>query len=141
MMDLAAPVLASSRFAALLLSFVALAALVLAVAGLYGALAALVESRRRELGIRLALGAVPRVLAQVVVRQGAVLTLSGSAIGVLLAFLGTRVLRGLLYGVTPTDPVAFVLVIILMAVVSIVASLVPARRATRVDVLTVMRAE
>ena len=107
----------------------------------HGALAALVESRRRELGIRLVLGAVPRVLAQVVVRQGAVLTLSGSAIGAPLAFLGTRVLRGLLYGVTPTDPVAFVLVIILMAVVSIVASLVPARRATRVDVLTVMRAE
>ena len=89
-LTLATPILASSRFAALLLSFAAIASLVLAVAGLYGALAALVESHRREMGIRLALGAMPRVLAQSVVQRGGMLTIYGSTIGVLLAFLGTK---------------------------------------------------
>ena len=140
-MSLASPILARSRFAALLLSFAALASLVLAVAGLYGALAALVESRRREMGIRLALGAVPRVLAQAVVERGVVLTIGGSLIGVLLAFLGTRVLSGLLYDVSPTDPVTFALVVAVMASVSILACVAPARRATKVNVLTVMRIE
>ena len=140
-LTLAAPVLAGTRFATLLLSFVAAAGLVLAVAGLYGALAALVELRRRELGIRLALGALPKRLARGVVRQGLVLTAWGSTFGVLIALLGTRVLRGLLYGVTPTDPLTFTVVVLAMISVSILACFVPARRATQVDLLTVMRPE
>jgi putative ABC transport system permease protein len=136
---LAAPVLAPSRFAALLLSAVAGTALLLAGAGLYGTLAALVEERRREIGIRLALGALPRSVALLVVRQGIILVLAGAAIGCGAALAGTRYLATLLYGVTAGDPITYAGVLVTLALIAVVACALPAYRAGGVDPMVVIR--
>jgi len=116
-------------------------ALVLASVGVYGVIAYSVSQRTQEIGVRVALGAQASDVIRMVVRGGAMLAFTGIAIGLAGAFAVTRVIRSLLFDVSATDTLSFVGVTVFLAAVAIVASYVPARRATRVDPLTALRAE
>ena len=129
------------RMAATLVGAFGLVGLLLAAIGLYGILAFQVSSRTREIGIRMALGAAASDVVRGVVRSSLRLLALGTAVGLALALAATRLLSSLLYGVTATDPVTFVGVPLLLAVVALVASYLPARRATRVDPMVALRAE
>jgi predicted permease len=129
------------RVGAALLSIFGALGLVLASIGLYGVVAYAVAQRTRELGIRVALGAEARDIFRVVLGHGVRLMAVGLAIGVGLALLLTRLARGLLVGVSPTDPLTLGGVAAILMVVGLVASYVPARRATRVDPLVALRDE
>jgi putative ABC transport system permease protein len=125
---------------ALLGAFGALA-LILAALGLYGVMAYAVAQRTREIGIRMALGAARRQVLRLVVGEGLRLAGTGIGIGLVLAVGLTQVIRKFLFGVTPTDIFTFVLVAVIMSVVAAAASLVPARRASRVDPMVSLRSE
>ena len=133
--------LAQPRFSMVLLSIFAALALVLASVGLYAVMAYSVSRRRRELGVRLALGAQRGQILGLVVRQGMVLAVSGVAAGLLGSFVTSQLLQSLLYGVSPTDIVAFGSVTAVLLGVALLASYVPARRATAVDPVTALRAD
>jgi len=133
--------LARQRFSMLLMSIFAGIAAVLACIGLYGVMAYSVYQRHNELGIRLALGAQTRDILRLIVGHGLKLALIGIAIGLVGAFLLTRVISSLLYGVSATDPFIFVGIALLLTVVALISSLVPARRATRVDPMIALRGE
>ena len=133
--------LARRRFSMLLLVVFAGVALALATIGIYGVMAYLVNQGTREIGIRVALGATRRNIVSLVVRQGMALALSGVAIGLAGAFLLTRLIRSLLFGVQATDPVTFVGIALLLGLVALLASYIPARRASRVDPLVALRYE
>jgi putative ABC transport system permease protein len=126
-----------------LLLFVAFGAmaLLLATAGIYGVLAGSVAERTREFGVRTALGASPRSIVALVLRQGAVLAGIGLVIGTIAAFGLSRYLRALLFGVESTDPIAIGCGVLGIIGVSLVACLVPARRAVRVDPMTALRSD
>src|SRR5207249_2767097 len=113
----------------------------LAAIGIYGLLAYAVGQRRRELGIRLALGASRGDVVSQVVGDGIRLAAAGIGLGVVVALAVTRLLTALLYGVGATDPATFVGVVALLAVVSLVASYLPARRAAQVDPMVALRYE
>jgi putative ABC transport system permease protein len=132
---------ADRRFAVILFETFGLAALVLAAIGIYGVLSGSVTERTREIGVRLALGAQRREVLGMVLRQGINLTLSGVGIGLLAAWVVTRLLTTLLYGVSATDPLIFGSVAVLLIVVALVACYLPARRATKVDPLVALRQE
>ena len=127
------------RFSFALLGAFGVAALLLATMGVYSVIAYLVAQREHEIGIRVALGAQRRDVLGLVLRHGALLTLVGVVVGVAASLWLTRLLGGLLYGVTSTDPVAFATVVALLLGVALVASYVPARRALRVDPMDVLR--
>ncbi len=129
------------RFIMMLLGAFAATGLLLAGIGIHGMLSYRVARRRQEIGIRMALGAGPGTVLRLVLRDGAVLTLSGLVLGLGAAFAFTRVLRTLLFGVTATDPLTFVSVAVFFVVVATAATVVPARWASRVDPLTVLRSE
>jgi macrolide transport system ATP-binding/permease protein len=131
----------AERMAATLLTLFGALALVLAAIGLYGVLSYSVTERKREMGIRLALGARPRDLLRLVVGQGMLMTLIGLCLGVGASLALTRFLGTLLFGVTVTDPLTFALLPLLLGGVAALACWLPARRATRVDPLTALRAE
>jgi len=133
--------LARRRFSMLLLAVFAGVALALATIGIYGVMAYLVNQGTREIGIRVALGATRRNIVSLVVRQGMALALSGVAIGLAGAFMLTRLIRSLLFGVEATDPVTFVGIALLLGLVALLASYIPARRASRVDPLVALRYE
>jgi ABC-type antimicrobial peptide transport system permease subunit len=118
-----------------------LLALVLAAVGVYGVLAYSTRQRTRELGIRMALGADPRTVFGVVLRQGAILAMSGILIGLAASLLLTRALSSTLFGVSPTDPLTFIAVSLLLLLVALLACYIPARRAMRTDPLVALRYE
>jgi putative ABC transport system permease protein len=131
--------LASPRLTAILLLACAAVAVLITATGLGGVLAYAVSQRTHEFGIRLALGALPRSVVGMVVRQGLGLTALGLALGLGGALLFSRLLKGLLFGVTPTDPPTFLAVAALLAVVALGACLLPARRATAVPPAEALR--
>jgi ABC-type antimicrobial peptide transport system permease subunit len=116
-------------------------ALVLSAVGLFGAMATLVAGRRRELGVRLALGAVPWEIGRLVLRDGLALAAWGGAIGVALAVWLGRTIEAQLYGVEPLDAISLGAAFSLLTLIAIVAALVPARWATRVDPVEALRVE
>lgn len=129
------------RFATLLLGLFAAIALALGSVGIYGVMSYSVAQRQREIGIRMALGASPSDARRMVLREGLFMAAGGIAAGLVAALAGGRLLGGLLYGVEATDPVTFVVVPLLLAGVALLASYLPARRATRVDPTTALRAD
>ena len=125
----------------LLVGVFASLALVLSLIGIHGVLSYAVVQRRREIGIRVALGAEPGQVVRLVLGQGMRLTMIGLCAGVGLALLFSRSLAGLLFGVTATDVTIFSIVVVLVAAVSMLAMWLPARRAARVDPLVALRYE
>jgi ABC-type antimicrobial peptide transport system permease subunit len=139
MEDVIGQTLATSRFQSTLLALLGGTGLILAIVGIYGVIAVLVVQRTPEFGIRIALGASRgRVLGMVVSRGIAVASI-GIGIGLVASLLGMRVLEHLLFGVSTHDPATFIGVAVLLLLVSAVASVVPASRATRVDPLAAIR--
>jgi len=130
-----------ARFSAVLLAVFAAIALVLAAVGIYGVMSYLVTQRTREIGIRIALGAGSADVLSLVVRRGATLALAGIAIGVAGALASTRVLATLLYEVKPGDPSTYITIAAVLAAVALLASYIPARRASSVDPSSALRAE
>jgi putative ABC transport system permease protein len=116
-------------------------ALFLTAIGLYGVLAFSVSRRSREIGIRMALGALPAGVVKLVLKQGMVLVLMGAVLGLLLSLALTRLLSNWLYGVPPYDPATYLLGAVLLAGVASLACILPARRATHIDPLAALRHE
>ncbi|MGA8677590.1 MAG: ABC transporter permease [Candidatus Acidiferrales bacterium] len=133
--------LSPQRFSMLLLVAFAGLALLLAVVGIYGVMSYSVSRRTQEIGIRVALGARRQDVLMMVIRQGLLLALTGSAIGIVGALLLSRGIASQLYGVSPTDPVTFVVVSVLLTVVALAACYMPARRAMRVDPMVALKFE
>jgi putative ABC transport system permease protein len=129
------------RFQTLLLALFAFAALALAAIGIYGVLEHTVSQRIPEIGLRMAMGARPGDIFRLMVSQGMAPAIYGLGIGLAATFALTRVLRTLLFGVAPSDPLTFIAVAIFFALVSLAACLIPARRAMRVDAMTALRWE
>jgi putative ABC transport system permease protein len=129
------------RFATVVLSTFAALALLLAALGIYGVLAYSVAQRQREIGVRMALGAHQGAVRAMVLQDAMRAVLPGVVVGLAAAYALTRLLRSLLYGVAATDPATFATVAVVLTAVAVVASWVPARRATRVDPMIAIRAD
>jgi predicted lysophospholipase L1 biosynthesis ABC-type transport system permease subunit len=132
---------ARSDFNTFLLSIFATSALLLAAIGIYGLMAYSVQQRTREIGVRLALGAEPVAVRNMIVRQGMGIALVGILIGIVSALVLTRVIASSLFGVTTRDPMSFATVPVVLCAVALVGVWLPARRAARVDPLVALRYE
>ena len=133
--------ISTERLTTWLVLVFAAVALVMAAAGLYGVIAYSVAQRTREIGVRVALGADPRAVVRLVATEGLQLTAAGMIVGTLAAAAASRAMRGLLFDVSPADPLTYAAVLALFAATACAALIVPARRALRVDPLTALRAE
>jgi predicted permease len=134
--SVSAPASTTSLFVAF-----ALLALVLGIIGIYGVLSFLVSQRSREIGVRMALGAQPRDVLYLVIKEGAKFSFAGIALGLIGAFLGTRWMSSELYGISPLDPRTYLGVALIMAAVTLLACYVPTRRAMRMDPMIALRYE
>jgi putative ABC transport system permease protein len=141
MEDVVAGAMSTPRFTSALLSIFAALALTLSAIGIYGVLSYVVSRRTREIGIRVAIGAGRGQVLKMVLGSGVSLALAGIAAGLVLAFAVTRLLRGLLHGVTPADPLTFTAVAVVLTGVAALASVVPAWRASRIDPVIALRSE
>jgi ABC-type antimicrobial peptide transport system permease subunit len=130
-----------TRFHTLLVSLFSIMALSLAAIGLYGVMAYMVSQRRREIGVRLALGAQPWQIAIEILRSGGVLAATGAAAGIVLAAAASRVMGTLLYGIRPSDIVTYLAATGLLFGVALLACLIPSRRATSIDPTEALRAQ
>ena len=141
MRTMMARTVANERYRATLSSAFGVAALVLAAIGLFGLLTRAVNERRREIGVRMAVGARPGDVARLVMREGGLLVAGGLVVGVPAALAAAQVIRAQLYGVGPSDPHIFILVSTVLGMVACVAMLMPAIRASRIDPISTLRAE
>ena len=139
--QIAADAVAQPRVYLLLLSLFAIVAVLLAALGIYGVLMHTVAQRTREIGIRLALGANRREVVSLIVRQAVLLAVAGLAIGLGLAFGTTRLMTSLLFQVTPSDATTYALVAASLLGIAVLASYVPARRASRIDPVRALKYE
>ena len=133
--------LTSQRFSALLLALFAGVAVVLASVGIYSVLSYIVRGRSREIGIRTALGARTSDVLRLVIVEGMSPALAGIGAGIIGALASAKVLEGLVFGVSASDPLTLAGVAALLALIALIASVVPAYRASRLDPLRVLRAE
>jgi putative ABC transport system permease protein len=141
MSSLVAESLDKTRLSTMLFGLFGVVGLVLACVGIYGVVSYGVTQRTHEFGVRMALGALSSDVRGLVLRQGATLTLIGTGIGIAGALALTRLMRSLLFAVTPTDPVTYLGIALILGVVALLASYLPARRATRVDPVIALRNE
>jgi len=141
MADRASLSLARPRFNSLLFSFFAVASLLLAAIGIYGMISFSVGQRTNEIGVRMALGASGGTVRQMILRQGVALAAGGVLVGALAALALGRFLESMLYGVSPVDPLTYTGVIVVLAAVALLASWIPAARATRVEPVAALREE
>jgi ABC-type antimicrobial peptide transport system permease subunit len=132
---------AQMGFTMALLATAAALALVLGLVGIYGAVSYIVSQRTNEIGVRLALGAEPRGVAAMIVRQGGVVTLTGIAVGLGAALAGGRLIEAVLYDVSPRDPIVFVTAIMALFAIALTACWLPARRAARMSPVEALRLE
>jgi ABC-type antimicrobial peptide transport system permease subunit len=132
---------AAPRFRTLLLAIFATFAVALAMAGVYGVVSFIVNQRTPEIGLRMALGAGSQEVLKMMLLQGVRLAIIGLAVGLAGAFAASRLFTTMLFGVKPTDPLTYAAVAGLMALVTLAASYIPARRAARVDPLVALRHE
>ena len=139
--DVVSEAAAQPRFRTLLLAALAALALALAAVGLYGVVSYSVSQRTAEIGIRMALGATASDVVRMIVGEGMWLALGGVAIGMAGAYALSRTLATLLYGVAPTDPASFAVGSMFLVLFALLASYVPARKATRIDPAVALRAE
>ena len=139
--EVMAKAVSQRRFSMVLLGVFASIALALSAVGIYGVMAYSVSQRTHEIGVRMALGAQPGDVLRMVIAQGLILIFSGMAAGLAGAFIVTRFLSGLLFNVSPRDPVTFIGITLLLAAVALLACYVPARRATKVDPMIALRYE
>jgi predicted permease len=116
-------------------------AVVMVIAGLYGVLSQLVSYRRREIGVRMALGATRKSVAQLVLRQGSILIGAGLGVGLLLSFVSARLIKSFLYQVQPLDVLTYVAVAVTLSVIGLIAALIPARRAAYIEPMQALRTE
>ena len=133
--------IAAPRFRTLLFGIFATLAVLLAMAGVYGVMTYAVGQRSNEIGVRTALGAGTGSVLRLILEQGVALIGLGLALGLAGAIAGTRLLRTMLFQVRPNDPVVYLAVAILLGVVALLASYVPAKRASKIDPLTALRQE
>jgi ABC-type antimicrobial peptide transport system permease subunit len=132
---------ATPRFRTLLFAIFAGLAICLAMAGVYGVMAYVVSRRSKEIGVRIALGATSASVLGFVIRQGLALTGLGLIIGLIVAATGTRLLTSVLFEVQPNDPLVYVTVVLFVSISALLASYLPARRASRIDPLAAIRQE
>jgi len=133
--------LARPRFTAIVVGIFGVTALMLAAIGLYGVMATLVRQRHRELGVRLAVGATAANVRQLVLGEGLRLAAVGVAAGLVLAMLAMRALRSVLFGVNPLDSMNLVFTVVAIGTLATLASYLPARRAARIDPVSLLRSE
>jgi putative ABC transport system permease protein len=141
MEDVFSASVANTRLVMLLFGVFSIFALLLASIGIYGVIAYSIARRTHEIGLRLALGAQTRDVLRMIITQGITFALIGVGLGLAGAFAATRVMRGLLYGVSPTDPLIFIGVSLLLTVVALLACYIAARRVTKVDPMIALRYE
>ena len=132
---------AQLTFTMVLLTIAAGVALMLGVIGIYGVVSYIVSQRTAEIGIRLALGAEPRSVAGMIVRQGGLVTLAGITAGLAAALAGGRLIESLLYDVSPRDPAVFAATTLTLLGVAVLACWLPARRAARLNLVEVLRTD
>ena len=133
--------IAQRRFNMLLVGLFGILGMAIAVAGVYGVMAYLVSQRSSEIGLRMALGAKPADISRLVLREGMLLAAGGLVLGLAGAIAITRLLTSMLFEVKPGDPATYVSVALLLAIVTLAASYIPAHRASKVDPLVALRQE
>ena len=139
--DLYGQSIARTSFTLVMLGIAATIALLLGVFGIYGVVSYIVAQRTGEIGVRLAMGAEPRAVAGMILRQGGIVTLVGVGVGLAAALAGSRLIQSLLYGVGPRDPVIFVMTTLALLAIAMLACWLPARRAARLSPLNALRTD
>jgi putative ABC transport system permease protein len=137
--DVVSGSLAQRRFSMEMVLLFALTALLLAGIGVYGTISYIVSGRTRDIGIRIALGAQRKTILHMVMSQGLALALAGAAVGLVGALIVSHLMAGLLYGVSPSDPLTFISLTVVLVIVALAACYIPARRAMRVDPIVALR--